>query len=69
MIAQALNVYKTLIGSNAGDIFKDVSPHEITANVKYGPPSDNTKNESSTLAKSNDGDDSVFLLHSVEKEH
>ncbi|KAE9445496.1 hypothetical protein C3L33_22608, partial [Rhododendron williamsianum] len=34
MIAQALNVYKTLIGSNVGDIFKDVCPPEIIANVK-----------------------------------
>ncbi|KAG5521842.1 hypothetical protein RHGRI_034165 [Rhododendron griersonianum] len=32
---------------------------EITANVKPGPASDNTKNDSSTLAKSNDGDDSA----------
>ncbi|KAE9451763.1 hypothetical protein C3L33_16311, partial [Rhododendron williamsianum] len=68
MMAQALHVYKSLIGGNSGDVLKEISPFEITGNVKAGPPPHKT-NESSTPAKTNDGEDQVFSFQSPEKEH
>ncbi|XP_058184005.1 uncharacterized protein LOC131301646 [Rhododendron vialii] len=68
MMAQALNVYKSLIGGNSGDVLEDTSQFGITGNVKAGPPPHKT-NESSTPAKTNDGDNQVFSFQSPEKEH
>lgn len=68
MMAQALHVYKSLIGGNSGDVLKDTSQFGITGNVKAGPPPHKT-NESSTPAKTNDGEDQVFSFQSPEKEH
>ncbi|KAH7840458.1 hypothetical protein Vadar_017232 [Vaccinium darrowii] len=69
MMAQALLVYKSLIGANSGDTLKDASRSEIEGDLKAGLPSERTKNDSSTPAGSNDGDDPVFSLQSPEKEN
>ncbi|KAF7132827.1 hypothetical protein RHSIM_Rhsim09G0210700 [Rhododendron simsii] len=58
MMALALSVYKSLVGGNSGDVLKDISQLGITGNVKAGPLPHIT-NESSTPAKTNDGDDQV----------
>ncbi|CAL5405507.1 unnamed protein product [Camellia sinensis] len=72
MMAQALNIYKSLIGNKSDDALQDISRAEITGNAKAEPPSDKTKNEGSMTTKSTDGDDlnePVFTLQSPKKEH
>ncbi|KAL6972218.1 sugar transporter-like protein [Sarracenia purpurea var. burkii] len=72
MMAQALCVYKSLIGENSGDMRKNVSRAEFTGNPKVESLPDKTKNDSPTPAKSTEGDDldePVFSLQSPKNEH
>lgn len=71
MMAQALNIYKSLIGNECSDV-QDTSRAKITGNVEGEPPLERTNNYSSTARKPTDGDNEgepVFSLQSPKHKH
>lgn len=71
MMAQALNIYKSLIGNECSDV-QDTSRAKITGNVEGEPPLEKTNNYSSTARKRTDGDNQgepVFSLQSPKHKH
>lgn len=67
MVAQALGIYKSLIGNNSSNVVQDLSP------AKAEPSSDETESDDSHKpAKSNEGENQekpVFSLQSPPKKH
>ncbi|XAR52123.1 hypothetical protein NMG60_11020032 [Bertholletia excelsa] len=68
MVAQALTMYKNLIGKGASDAHEDNFPAEITADVEAGPPSDKTENDSPSTDKIQQSGP-VFSLQRPKNEH
>lgn len=70
MMAQALNIYKSLIGNECSDV-QDTSRTKIIGTVEGEPP-EKTSIYSSKHPKSTDGDNQgrpVFSLQSPKNEH
>uniref|UniRef100_A0A5B7BP96 STML2-like C-terminal extension domain-containing protein n=2 Tax=Davidia involucrata TaxID=16924 RepID=A0A5B7BP96_DAVIN len=72
MMAQALNIYKSLIGNNSGNGLHEISHTELTGKkIKRDALSGETRKESNTTAKAADADhqgEPVFSLQSPNKE-
>ncbi|PSS32275.1 Stomatin-like protein [Actinidia chinensis var. chinensis] len=75
MIAQTLQIYKSLIGDSSDDVKAKISGNykaEIPGNAKTEPSSDKGANDRSTPVKSTNGDgpdEPVFSLQSPKKEN
>ncbi|KAA8540114.1 hypothetical protein F0562_026806 [Nyssa sinensis] len=71
MMAQALGIYKSLIGNKSGDGLPEISQTELTEKIKSDGPSGVTRNESPTTAKASDADHlgkPVFSLQSPKED-
>ncbi|XAR71563.1 hypothetical protein NMG60_11017901 [Bertholletia excelsa] len=69
MMAQALTIYKSLIGKNAGDMLSDMSPAEITRNVKAQPSPSKTKIDTAEPANATNKDDQGEAVFSLQRPH